>query len=208
MRFLKLRYRINMPTSQGSITPIASSATAIQRGGRLPLPIPCKIAMISATNAQANVIGGITSRSFFSCESYHALESLVATPNNLIPREKRNVALNPRRAVYRVPNSLYRVLERGTDARRKVASPTPIPRSDKTYQDVAEESPQTERTWRISATPTVLSSYFSPVAGAAKVNRVASTSLTFRASAFGENGFCRNAKPGSKTPWWTMVSSV
>jgi hypothetical protein len=63
MQFLKSRYRINMPTSQGSITPIARSATAIQSGGLLPLPIPSKIAMISATKAQTNVIGGITRRS-------------------------------------------------------------------------------------------------------------------------------------------------
>jgi hypothetical protein len=62
MQFLKSRYRINTPTNQGSITPIASSATAIQSGGRLPLPVPCKIAMISATNAKTIVIGEITSR--------------------------------------------------------------------------------------------------------------------------------------------------
>ena len=66
MQFLKPRYRINMPMSQGSIRPIASSATAIQSGGRLPLPVPWIIAMISATNAQANVIRGITRRSLLS----------------------------------------------------------------------------------------------------------------------------------------------
>jgi hypothetical protein len=63
MQFLDSRYRINMPISQGSIRPIASRATAIQSGGRLPLPVPCTIAMISATNAQTNVIMGITMRS-------------------------------------------------------------------------------------------------------------------------------------------------
>jgi hypothetical protein len=69
-------YRINMPTSHGSIRPIASSATAIQSGGRLPLPVPFTIAMISATNAQAKLIWGITKLSSF-CKWYHALESLV-----------------------------------------------------------------------------------------------------------------------------------
>jgi hypothetical protein len=66
MQFMKAHYRISMPMSQGSITPMASNATAIQSGGRLPLPAPCKIAMINAINAQANVIGGITSRSLLS----------------------------------------------------------------------------------------------------------------------------------------------
>ena len=67
-------YRISMPMSHGSIRPIASSATAIQSGGRLPLPVPFTIAMISATNAHAKLIWGITKLSSF-CEWYHALES-------------------------------------------------------------------------------------------------------------------------------------
>jgi hypothetical protein len=65
-----------MPMSHGSIRPIASSATAIQSGGRLPLPVPFTIAMISAINAQAKLIWGITKLSSF-CKWYHALESLV-----------------------------------------------------------------------------------------------------------------------------------
>jgi hypothetical protein len=35
-----------------------------------------------------------------------------------------------------------------------------------------------------------------------------STSLTFRASADGVNGFCRSAAPFSSTPWRTMAFSV
>src|ERR1700686_2492705 len=78
MQFLKPRYRINMPMNQGSITPIASSATAIQSGGRLPLLIPFKIAMISAANAQTDVIGGITSHSLRAHQGQNVAEMTVA----------------------------------------------------------------------------------------------------------------------------------
>jgi hypothetical protein len=80
MQFLKADYRISMPMSQGSITPIASSATAIHSGGRLPLPIPFRIAMISATNAQRDVIGGITGRSLLDCVQ------MVSCPSNAASR--------------------------------------------------------------------------------------------------------------------------
>jgi hypothetical protein len=60
--------------TQGYITPIASTATAIQSGGRLPLPIAFKIAIINAANAQIDVTGGIMSRSLLSVRMVSCLE--------------------------------------------------------------------------------------------------------------------------------------
>ena len=47
----------------------------------MPLPIPFRIAMISATNAQRDVIGGITRAPFLiACKWYHVLETLLLGP--------------------------------------------------------------------------------------------------------------------------------
>src|ERR1700685_4594997 len=63
---------------------------AIQSGGRLPLPIPCIIAMMSATNAQANVITGITRRSLLQLQMVSRLGIAGSSLNNRIPPEKRH----------------------------------------------------------------------------------------------------------------------